>query len=55
MQKLLSILSRKQTYFQNVSSSSYVSEALFQMSCQNLDYLVVIDDNENFAGVLTEH
>jgi signal-transduction protein with cAMP-binding, CBS, and nucleotidyltransferase domain len=55
MQKLLTILSRKQPHFQNVSSSSFVSDALSQMSCQNLDYLVVVDDNENFAGVLTEH
>lgn len=55
MQKLLTILSRKQPHFQHVSSSSSVSDALSKMSCQNLDYLVVIDDNENFAGVLTEH
>lgn len=55
MQKLLTILSRKQPHFHNVSSSSFVSDALSQMSCQNLDYLVVVDDNENFAGVLTEH
>jgi signal-transduction protein with cAMP-binding, CBS, and nucleotidyltransferase domain len=55
MQKLQTILSRKQPHFQNVSTSSFVSDALYQMSCQNLDYLVVVDDNENFAGVLTEH
>jgi CBS domain-containing protein len=55
MQKLQTILSRKQPHFQNVSISSYVSDALYQMSCQNMDYLVVIDDNENFAGVLSEH
>lgn len=55
MQKLLTILSRKQPHFQHVSISSVVSDALHKMSCQNLDYLVVIDDNENFAGVLTEH
>ena len=55
MQKLQTILSRKQPHFQNVSTSSFISDALYQMSCQNLDYLVVVDDNENFAGVLTEH
>ncbi|MES1217072.1 MAG: CBS domain-containing protein [Bacteroidota bacterium] len=55
MQKLISILSKKQPHFHNVSSSSLVSDALSKMSCQNSDYVVVIDENENFAGVLTEH
>ena len=55
MQKLSSILSRKPRHFQHISASSYVSEALSQMNCQNRDYLVVVDDNDSFAGVLTEH
>jgi CBS domain-containing protein len=55
MEKIASILSRKQSHFNNVSSSSFVSDALFQMSCQNIDYLVVVDENENFAGLLSEH
>lgn len=25
------------------------------MSCQHADYLIVIDDDENFLGLLTEH
>ena len=55
MEKIASILSRKQSHFHNVSSSSFVSDALHKMSCQNIDYVVVIDDNENFAGLLSEH
>jgi len=55
MEKITSILSRKQSRFNNVLSSSLVSEALFQMSCQNIDYLVVVDENENFTGLLSEH
>jgi signal-transduction protein with cAMP-binding, CBS, and nucleotidyltransferase domain len=55
MEKIASILSRKQSHFHNVPSSSLVSDALFKMSCQNIDYLVVLDENENFAGLLSEH
>ncbi len=55
MEKIASILSRKQSHFNNVSSSSLVSDALHKMSCQNIDYVVVIDENENFAGLLSEH
>ncbi|MEJ0104996.1 MAG: CBS domain-containing protein [Bacteroidota bacterium] len=55
MEKIASILSRKQPHFNNVSSSSLVSDALFQMSCQNIDYLVVVDENGKFAGLLSEH
>src|SRR5438128_8350822 len=55
MEKIASILSRKQSHFNNVSSSSLVSDALFKMSCQNIDYVVVIDENENYAGLLSEH
>ena len=55
MEKIKSILSRKQSRFHNVSSSSSVSDALQKMSCQNIDYLVVVDENENFAGLLSEH
>jgi signal-transduction protein with cAMP-binding, CBS, and nucleotidyltransferase domain len=55
MEKIASILSRKQSHFNNVSSSSLVSDALYKMSCQNIDYVVVVDDNENYAGILSEH
>jgi len=55
MEKIASILSRKQSHFNHVSCSSLVSDALYKMSCQNIDYVVVIDDNENFAGLLSEH
>lgn len=54
MEKVTKILGRKQPYFNTVSPTSMVSEALNQMSCENSDYLIVID-GESFLGVLTEH
>ena len=54
MGKVTKILARKQPYFNTVSPDSMVSEALYQMSCENSDYLIVID-GESFLGVLTEH
>lgn len=55
MEKVTEILSRKQHHFHKVSPGCSVSEALCRMSSQNTDYLIVLDDNENFLGLLTEH
>ncbi|MBS1574921.1 MAG: CBS domain-containing protein [Bacteroidetes bacterium] len=55
MEKITSILSRKQSHFNYVSSSSLVSDALSKMSCQDIDYVVVINEDQQFAGIVTEH
>lgn len=55
MEKIANILSRKQSHFHNVNSSSLVSDALSKMSCQNIDYVVVINDNQQYAGLVSEH
>jgi len=55
MEKLSVILSRKQSSFHHVSSSCAVSDAISKMRCQNIDYLVVVDDNDHFAGLITDH
>ncbi len=55
MEKLSVILSRKQSHFHHVSAASAVSDAISKMRCQNIDYLVVIDENENFAGIISDH
>lgn len=54
MEKVITILSRKQPYFNTVSSDTLVSEALHQMNCENANYLIVMDD-DRFLGVLTQH
>lgn len=55
MEKITSILARKQAHFHTVSPESFISNALQQMHCENVDYLVVIDDEERFLGILSDH
>ena len=54
MEKLTAILARKQPYFDTVSSNVSVSDALYRMSSQNADFLIVMEE-EQFLGILTEH
>lgn len=55
MEKVTTILSRHQFHFKKISPSCSISDALCRMSSQNTDYLIVMDDNNNFLGLLTEH
>jgi predicted transcriptional regulator len=54
MERVADVLRHKYPQFNNTSSRRSVNEALHQMHCENVDYLIVIDD-ERFVGVLTEH
>lgn len=54
MEKVTTILARKQPYFNTVSPMSSISDALNRMSCENSDCLIVMD-NGSFLGLLTEH
>jgi CBS domain-containing protein len=55
MEKVTEILARKQLHFKKISPVCSISDALCRMSSQHTDYLIVMDDNENFLGLLTEH
>lgn len=55
MEKITNILSKKQPHFHSVSPNTFVSDALSQMSCENVDYLVVIDDEDRYVGLVSEH
>lgn len=55
MEKVTQILSRKQPHFKKIAPGCSVSDALCRMSTQHTDYLIVMDDNENFLGLITEH
>ncbi len=55
MEKVTTILSRHQLHFKKISPFCSISDALCRMSSQNTDYLIVMDDNNNFLGLLTEH
>ncbi len=55
MEKITVILKRKQTHFKSVSPNCSVSDALGRMNCENTDHLIVMDENANFLGVVSEH
>ena len=55
MENVTVLLAKKQSHFNKISPNSSISDALCRMSCQNTDYLIVMDDDENFIGLLTEH
>lgn len=55
MEKVTEILARKQPHFKQISPACSVDDALSRMSSQNTDYLIVMDDDNNFLGLITEH
>jgi CBS domain-containing protein len=55
MEKITSILMRKEAHFHTVSPDSSIADALQQMHCENVDCLVVLDDNDRFLGILSDH
>jgi CBS domain-containing protein len=55
MENITTILKRKEAHFHTVSPDRMISDALQQMHCENVDYLVVIDDSDRFLGILSDH
>ena len=55
MEKVTIILERKQPHFKSVSPLSTVSDALSRMTSEKTDHLIVMDDDKNFLGIITEH
>jgi predicted transcriptional regulator len=54
MEQVADVLRHKYPQFNTTSSRRKITEALHQMHCENVDYLIVLDD-ERFMGILTEH
>jgi signal-transduction protein with cAMP-binding, CBS, and nucleotidyltransferase domain len=54
MEKVTDLLARKYPQFNTTASSCLISDALYQMCCENVDYLIVMEDNK-FKGIITEH
>src|SRR5690348_7507346 len=54
MERIAEVLARKYPQFNNVSPACLVSDALYQMRCENLDYLIVMEDDK-FQGVISDH
>ena len=55
MEKLTGILASKQPHFMRIAPASKLQDALSRMNTQGTDYLIVMDDDEKFLGLLTEH
>ena len=55
MEKITSILIRKEPHFHTVSPESKIADALQQMHCENVDCLVVLDEEDKFLGILSDH
>ena len=55
MEKITTILDKKQTHFNRISPDCSVGHALLRMSTENTEYLIVLDEDEKFLGLLTEH
>jgi CBS domain-containing protein len=54
MERIADVLDRKYPQFNTVEANCLVSDALYQMSCENVDHLIVLEDDK-FVGVLSEH
>jgi len=54
MEKITSILAKKELHFHTVSPGSSADTALSRMCHENVEYLIVMDD-EKYVGLLTEH
>ena len=54
MEKVTSILAKKELHFNTVSPGSSADAALSRMCHENVDYLIVMEEGQ-YVGLLTEH
>ncbi|HEY6955168.1 MAG TPA: CBS domain-containing protein [Flavisolibacter sp.] len=54
MERIADVLARKFPQFNTVVPDCLVSDALYQMSCENVDFLIVLE-NGKFQGIITDH
>ena len=54
MERIADVLARKYPQFNTVVPDCLVSDALYQMCSENVDFLIVIED-DRFQGVITDH
>jgi CBS domain-containing protein len=52
MEKISDVLGRKYPQFNTISPQHFVSDALYQMAAENVDYLIVMEE-EHFTGVIS--
>jgi CBS domain-containing protein len=54
MEKITSILAKKELHFHTISSGSFADTALSRMCHENVDYLIVMEEGR-YVGLVTEH
>lgn len=54
MERIADVLARKYPQFNTIVPDCLVSDALYQMCSENVDFLIVLD-GEKFQGVITDH
>ena len=54
MERIAEVLARKFPQFNTVVPDCLVSDALYQMCCENVDFLIVME-NDKFQGIITDH
>lgn len=54
MEKVAEILDRKHPQFNTITADALVSDALYQMCCENTDFLIVLNEGR-FQGVISDH
>jgi CBS domain-containing protein len=54
MEKIADVLARKYPQFNTAVTECLVSDALYQMCSENVDFLIVLEDDK-FQGIITDH
>jgi len=54
MERIADVLDRKYPQFNTVVPDCLVSDALYQMCCENVNFLIVLEDDK-FQGIITDH
>lgn len=54
MEQVADLLARIYPQFNTAAAHCLVSDALYQMCSENVDYLIILEDNK-FMGIITDH
>lgn len=54
MERIADLLARKFTPFNTTTPDCRVSDALYKMCCEDVDFLMVMEDNK-FKGIISDH
>ncbi|MGZ8538263.1 MAG: CBS domain-containing protein [Flavisolibacter sp.] len=54
MERIADVLAKKYPQFNTAVADCLVSDALYQMCSENVDYLIILEDDK-FQGIITDH